>query len=206
MRPSERTGKKFSYLLYLTAIVTVMMPCAARADVSYTFLKMTCDPDTKSATIKVFFEANEAGKNRAAAHEKDIYYLDDIGSSEPQEYGKKIVCDFGGGRAVAFATHVGDVPKDDGLQLFFSEGKDNRSFARWGGYGLGSDGLTLYIKAIDQNEYIVKYCPDDAFQLENLGTEQQKRLIEQHKTKCEAVHVQNGVTTGSEEIVDPPSE
>lgn len=191
---------RISHLVVLLAgTVVVMLPSAAKAEISYTFIKMTCDPASQSATIKAFYSEDE----NADSHDKDTYSLDKIGATTPQKYGKKITCDLGNGETVAFATHEGDVPKKDGLKLFFDQAKYHHASDRWGGYGLGDGGFTLNIKMTSVGEYALKYCPEDIFQLDSLGAERIEELAEKHEKKCEVTHVSQGLIVGHGEIVDP---
>lgn len=185
--------------VFLVGMAVAMMPCTAKAEISYTFIKMTCDPASKSAMIKAFYSEDE----NADSHDKDTYSLDKIGATTPRKYGKKITCDLGNGETVAFATHEGDVPNHDGMKLFFDEAKYHRSSDLWGIYELGEGGFTLDIKLTSSGIYLLKYCPEDIFQLGSLGTEQIEELAEKHEKKCETTHVSQGLPMGHGEIVDP---
>lgn len=192
-------SKTTARLLMLTALTVFMMPRSAKADIVYTFITLTCDSSSHFASIRVFYSDDQD----ASLQEKHTYSLDTIGATKPQKYGKRITCALGDGETVAFATHEGDVPKHDSLKLFFDEARFHRALDSWGGYNLGYGGLTLYIKAIRQNWYLLKYCPDSPWGLSDLGQQQIDEFAAKHEKKCEAVHVSNGTEVGKETIVNP---
>jgi hypothetical protein len=136
----------------LTVVAVLLLSNTAKADIAYTFIKMTCDPDAKSATISVIYDQNEAGKARSERHEKDIYPLGERLGPITKKEG---TCDLGGGQKIAFAAYQGELPKKDGLILFIN-GKDITD------HTLGYGEWTTDVQLVENNTYIIKYCPEFA--------------------------------------------
>ena len=166
----------------LVIVVFLMLSTTAKADINYTFIKMTCDPDLQSATIKVFYDWGDAGKARVALHEKDTYYLDDIASGNFRtEQPKKITCNLNNTQTISFVTYHG-LPKDDNLVLFIDK-------KRVTVYQLGDGEWSLDIRANDKKTYTLEYCPaPDIISLQP------------HARKCEVSHVSDGIIGESKTV------
>ena len=172
------------FLKFILVCATVLLsPVSARADINYTFIKMTCDPSSKSVTIKAFYDWNEAGKARAERHEKDTYYLTDLSESH-----QKVVCNIDKGQTVSFNAVEGDAPKKDNLTIFIN----NKNFTS---YLLGYGEWTATIQEITNNEYTVKDCPPNLPSMQG--------AMQGQEGKCTLSHVINGVWSKDYEIVDP---
>jgi len=183
--PERQHVIKFRNFL-LIAVLTFMAPHLAKADISYTFIKMTCDPASNSVTIKVFDETNQSGEERSKNPGKDTYYLDDVASRNPSEKRpRKISCEFGSAQKASFVAYRGKTPKDNNLILFIND-------KHFTDYGLGGGEWTLAIQAMAKNDYAVKDCPppDLPFAQEHVG-------------RCTLQHVVDGIWGTEFELVDP---
>jgi len=154
--------------MLLIALV-MLMPAASGADVNYTFIKLTCSPESQSATINIFYDWNDSGKAKVEHHEENVYYLDDI-AKEPK---KKVKCDLGKGEVISFiAWHDGAHMAHDNLEVRLND------------MGIGSFFINLQIR------------PEMSIQV--LGPADVSTTIcsvhRGHLTKCNTRHIKNGKT------------
>jgi len=166
---------KLAALLICTTMI--LMPSASRADIVYSFIKVTCKPESKTAILQAYYLENEEGAKAAKTHEKGTYYLDEISgyteiNDEVPLRGEIKACDFGGSQSASFiARKDHEHPRADGLRLFLN----NKQVNAW--YTLAYGGWTLEIHALGEDQFDLRQCRD-----EHLPTEPQ----------CGDAHVQDG--------------
>jgi hypothetical protein len=164
------------------AALLLLLSSPANADILYTFIKMTCDPDSQTATIKVFYDSGESGEARSKHPEDGTYYLDDIGSTIFPKLGKQVICDVAPQRQVSFSAYKGNVPKKDSLHLYL----DGTDFGR-GGFLLGDGGFELNVRMTGDDAYTLKFCPNDP-----VAFFAAPDVISENKHQCQISHVVGG--------------
>jgi hypothetical protein len=169
----------------MLAFIFCVYSSFARADSTYTFIEMKCDPDSRIATIKTYYENNEEGLTKANNLEKDTYYLSAISKSK-----EKVPCNIGDDQTVSFSAAEGQLPKDNHFS-FYINGKRITH-----GHPLGYGPWTMTITKSGKTTYDLKYCPDFAD-----GSFVSDVSAFYAKKKCQISHVESGKLTGSE-IVD----
>lgn len=123
--------------------------------VTYTFIKMTCDPEKQSVTINDFSDEREEGKARIKRHEKDTYYVD-------ENVYKEIVCDLGNKHTVSFVPIQSyEHPRDNTFQLYLDvHPPRNARFTVWSDLDMpltaGNWKLSIHSSGTG---YTVSYCP-----------------------------------------------
>ena len=199
MIPVTRLSRFFLLVSSLSSFVAYAAP--ARADVVYTFIKMTCDPSVQTATIRAFYELNEAGQARSSKTEKDIYPLGERAGTTTTKQG---LCDLGEGRAITFLARQGALPGGDDVQLSFDGMAAAPATREDQGllYGLSNGPWTLKAKALAGGEYVLTFCPESAAGLRIPTGQERVQLEQQHQNKCERVHVHKGVVWGTPELID----
>jgi len=132
-------------------ILALLIPSAARADIVYTFIKLTCDPDSRSAVISAFYDQNESGAARAKRHEKDVYPLGGRDGTNSEQKGQ---CILGNGQTISFLAVQGDMPKHDIFKLFVN-GKHVEDTE------LGYGEWDLFIQSISRDSFDETFCPSE---------------------------------------------
>jgi hypothetical protein len=100
----------------------------AKADIAYTFIKLTCDKPSQAARINIFYDWNELGKARIAKHEKDTYYLDDISHDERKD-GQEISCSLGKDKMLSIiSSQSHEHPRNDNIEVLINHVSVLRSF------------------------------------------------------------------------------
>jgi hypothetical protein len=153
---------RYKFLKISSPVIAVMLmlPAASWADMNYTFIKMTCDKETKTASIKVFYDWNDSGKARAERHEKDTYYLDEV-------HGKEITCNLGNNQSVGFIAHGGtNTPKKNYLGLYLNHihthAKGESAKAAWG-ISLAQGAWEYNIRQTGMGQYDVRFCSKERY-------------------------------------------
>jgi hypothetical protein len=134
-------------LSFFSLSVALLLSASAKADMNYTFIKMTCDKDAKTATIKAFYDWNAHGEERVERHEKDIYYLDEVS-------GKKITCDLGNNQSIGFIAYgMSATYKPNYLELYLDNMKKpwENILGEW----------KMNITSPEAGKYSVVFCSDD---------------------------------------------
>lgn len=141
-------SRKTSLLFVLfVAALAGLSPTAARADMAYNFLKVTCDPVAKSATVTAFWDWNDSGRRRIKAHAKDVYELGSLENDTVTE-----ICKFGSNEQIAFKTHH-DAARTASDSFYLLE--NGRQLPHT--FSLAHE-WTLYIKQRDSEDYSLEYC------------------------------------------------
>jgi hypothetical protein len=182
--------KAFVFLIALFAIFII--PYVAKADIVYTFIKMTCDPASKSASLNAFFDENESGKLKTQNPEKDVYPLGERTGTATNTSGN---CDLDNDQTVSFIAYQYALPKHDDLKLFFNHKELDNLFTL-------NDQWTMEIRQTELNNYNVKFCPDRPSSLRSLDASEIRELTSQHKKKCDSIEIHNGSIVNFE-AVDP---
>lgn len=139
-----------------------LMPPEPKPDfTNYTFIKLTCDPIGKTATISASYDWNDSGRARVGRHEKDVYYLDDI-------IGKEVGCEVGDGQTVSVIGVKRDFPQDSGVNILlnhlpmrFGQSPDNDTTAHDAMWFTTAHGpLTMLIHSYGNGRYDARDCWD----------------------------------------------
>ncbi len=148
-------GKPLKLSLLLLAIM-LLMPTTSWADVNYTFIKITCDPKSNTATIRALYVMNEVGEKKSKILEKGTYYLSDITKNRKYGISKKIkACNFGYGQTVSFtAQESREHPRANRLMLSLNNKEE-------GGYPLAWGQWTLEIHALGSGQFDLHKCFDE---------------------------------------------
>lgn len=142
-------------VVFLAGMAVAMMPCTAKADIAYTFIKVTCDPASKSASVTTFTDWNGSGEARVEAHEKNTYEIGHIKNGTKTE-----LCKFGPEETLAFKSYHDEARSaSDSFYLIENGYKLQNPFSlahEW----------TLYIHLRDDKKYSLKYCqkPEGLFE------------------------------------------
>lgn len=193
--------RKALHLLVFVVVAAIVMPCAAKADIVYTFVKMTCAPETKTATLKAFYDEDESGEERTAHPEKDVYPL---GERTGQPNDIRAHCDLGNNQTISFIAHQAALPKDDDLELFINR---KPLVVRYPGLKQAftlDDEWTMTIHQGAPNAYSIKFCPSRPSSLRTVEPQELERLREENKTMCDDIVVNNGVVVKAQ-TVEPTS-
>lgn len=124
---------------------------------NYTFIKVTCRPESRTAILEGLYVFNEAGAKKAKTRETDTYYLDNITKNRFQGKSEEInICNFGSGQTASFvAQQSHEHPRANGLMLFLN-GKEIH-----GWYTLAYGGWTLEIRSLGEGQFDLHHCRDE---------------------------------------------
>jgi len=179
----ERMRNTISYLFLMIVAIIVLNPSAAKADINYTFITMTCDPGSQSATINAIWDWNESGEARIARHEKDTYFLGDLSKT-----GSRVTCGLSKHQVVSFSAAESGRAREHTASIYLNGNKidlHTLSYGEW----------TLDIHATDNDADTIKYCPhfvDLSFQ--------DASALKSNKRECRISHVKNGKLWKSETV------
>jgi hypothetical protein len=186
-------GKTFSCQPALAALVVLMISHPAKADIVYPFVQMTCDPVSRSVSLKSFYDENESGKERTASPGRDIYPAYHVDGSIEDTKGS---CDFGIGQTISLITHQGPLPKNDGVNLFINGQKLERGFTL-------NDEWTMNIHQEAPNRYSVKFCPTLVSSLSTISAKDFEEVQASGVRKCDLLEVNKKGFIVKAETVDP---
>jgi hypothetical protein len=114
-----------------------------------TFIHMQCQPETKSAVIRIYQVDKEAGLELINHPQPDTYYLHDIANSQDD-----VTCDLGGKQTISFiAREEEDRPRNNNLTIFLNK------FATYAYYTLDPQVITA--KWVEGDTYDVEDCQSE---------------------------------------------
>ncbi|HEU0118260.1 MAG TPA: hypothetical protein VFR09_06465 [Alphaproteobacteria bacterium] len=176
-------------LLWAMLVIAFGAPIDARADVTYKFVKMVCDPGSNTMHLKSFYEENEAGAKDTEVHEKDVYSL---GVNRGSKKEVKASCKLDG-QNVAFVAYQAELPRGDAFWLFLNGKKVTDPFplTQW----------AMDVSPTNSNEFNVRFCPEFSYDLRKLDSDERAELRENTAKKCEILHIW-GTTIQDYEVID----
>jgi hypothetical protein len=172
-----------NFVLIICYTYVMLMPVVSWADQTYLFVKMGCRPESKSVSIHVFTESNEAGRELFEHHGKDVYpILDEI----------IITCDLGDGQTVGLGPSY-TLPTGYLRQHTFisSTNMDLTSLPKM--YHLDYTDWKVDIKPAGAGLFGARYCASTDTNFEPKLKRQFAHQFKEHKTICEMI--EGGTTT-----------
>ncbi|WP_263356148.1 hypothetical protein [Acidicapsa ligni] len=175
-------GRTFSNLIILLFVSFVVFdPRIAKADIAYTFIKMTCDPISQSVSLRSFYDWDTSGKERTISPGEGVYPL---GERTGQKTQTKGTCALGEDQVFSFVADQAALPKNDGINLFINGQKLERGFTL-------NDEWVMKVHQEAANAYSIKFCPNAISSLSTLSVKKYEEIQHEGKALCDFLEVNN---------------
>ncbi len=137
---------KRSLAASLMLLGVLSIPCVAKADVDYTFIKMNCDVSAKQASIKVFVKYNDKGEAEIQNMDKNMVYINDVPA-----IGKTLECTLNDNQTVSFVIrHSPDHSGNDNVSII----SKNMELGRI----IPLEEREVNIRLLGQDDFLVRDC------------------------------------------------